>query len=178
MPTRCDGAPNPRFWSPYSLGLVVISPYSGLGCNISLGNCRHSLLLLASGECEFHTWRQIFLFSANLFTASHAKQSAQSKSTNNPTKAPGPDPHAPPHGVTPSAPHDSSKNRPHWHDRFGTLMSALSAELMLLNYADIGLFLELSEGTEKTTPSARAPESRPETSAGPLADPNPANPLA
>ena len=57
-------------------------------------------------------------------------------------------------------------------------MSALSAELMLLNYADIGLFLELSEGTERTTSCARAPESRPETNARSLADPNPANPLA
>ena len=120
MPTRCDTAPNPRFWSPYSLGRCGNFSLAGLGCNISLGNCRHSLLLLASGEYEFHTWRQIFLFSANLFTASHAKKSAQFKSTNNPTKAPGPDPHAPPHGVPPSAPHDSSKNRPHWHDRLTT----------------------------------------------------------
>ena len=84
-------APNLRFWSPYLLGHAVISTDSGLGCGIFLGNCWHSLLLLASGECEFHTWRQISLFSANLVTASHAKQSGWFKSSENPTEVTSPD---------------------------------------------------------------------------------------
>ena len=49
------GAANPRFWSPYSLGRCGHFSLADLGCNISLGNRRRSLLRPASGEREFHT---------------------------------------------------------------------------------------------------------------------------
>ena len=96
-PTHCNRALSTRaFGHPTCWPVRSFLPVP-TGLSISLGNCRCSLLLSASGELDLHSLTSnLFLICKTPITAGHTMTPVQFRPNNNPIQAPSRAPSAPP----------------------------------------------------------------------------------